>query len=120
MATASEHKRERDRLLLRVMARRGIADPRTTLRVTRKVNRKFGHMPLSRACAMLEKESGGGRNVFGHDQGGAVIGGVVTKQTYQAYLSRVRRGAGDGGGIRRSAAWKAARHFASCFCRSVA
>ena len=76
-----------------------IADPRTTLRIARRVNRKRGAMPLSRACALLEKETGGGRNVFGHDPGGAVVGGAVTRETYRTYLDRVRRGVGRRQGV---------------------
>lgn len=41
---------------------------------------------LSLACALLEKESGGGRNVFGHDRGTIFAGaGTVTREKYTDY-----------------------------------
>jgi len=51
--------------------------------------------PLDVACAMLTMESGGGRNVFGHDRQKCPDGqlpyrkgGEVTERTYRAYLSK--------------------------------
>lgn len=43
-------------------------------------------VPLSLACALLEKESAGGKNVFGHDRGTIFAGaGTVTRDKYQDY-----------------------------------
>src|ERR687894_620449 len=107
MAQTRAQKVDPDRRLLHAMAqgrpvpggRARIVDPKTTLRIARRVNRERGAMPLSRACALLEKESGGGHNVFGHDKGGAVIGGTVTKESYRRYLARVRSGQGARQGV---------------------
>jgi len=51
-------------------------------------------LPLAVACVMLEKESAGGRNVWGHDKTKCPDdtlpyrkGGSVTEQNYRAYLS---------------------------------
>lgn len=88
-------RRERNRRLIDAMSRHGIVYPRVTLQMARKVNKEIGHMPLSRACALLEKESGGGANVWGHDRdrGGCIppCGGPVTRANYAAYLERRRR-----------------------------
>lgn len=49
-------------------------------------------LPLELACAVLEKESGGGANVWGHDgvnTGGIYIKGApVTREAYLAYKAR--------------------------------
>ena len=43
-------------------------------------------LQLSLACALLEQESGGGRNVFGHDGGTIFAGaGTVTREKYLDY-----------------------------------
>lgn len=49
-----------------------------------------GGLPLAAACALLDKESGGGANVWGHDNvtvapGTYVKGGPVTELNYRAY-----------------------------------
>jgi murein DD-endopeptidase MepM/ murein hydrolase activator NlpD len=49
--------------LVGVMRTNGIVQPELTLRVAREVG-----LGLAIACSMLEKESGGGRNVYGHDK----------------------------------------------------
>lgn len=43
------------------------------------------HLPFNVACALLEKESAGGANVFGHDPTIYVGAGRVTKKKYLAY-----------------------------------
>ncbi len=79
------------------MRQNGIRDPRTTLRTARKVNREKGQMPLARACALLEKESAGGGNVFGHDPSIFNGAGEVTRAKYLAY--KAKRGPTGGGGM---------------------
>jgi hypothetical protein len=53
-------------------------------------------LDLASACVLLVKESGGGRNIYGHDAvdtGGAYVkGGPVTRENYTAYLAAVRAG----------------------------
>jgi Putative lactococcus lactis phage r1t holin len=53
-------------------------------------------LDLAAAAVVLIKESGGGRNVWGHDNvptGGAYVKGApVTEQAYQAYLAAVNAG----------------------------
>jgi murein DD-endopeptidase MepM/ murein hydrolase activator NlpD len=51
-----------DAELVGVMRKHGIAQPALTLKVAREVG-----LGLAIACAMLEMESGGGRNVYGRD-----------------------------------------------------
>lgn len=54
-------------------------------------------VPFWAACALMEKESHG-RNVFGHDQGGAGPHGQrVTKARYQAFIREVLNGATSNG-----------------------
>lgn len=69
---------------------------------------KRAGLPLAYVCAVLEQETGGGRNVFGHDQdenGRPIWHGergpvLVTKESYLKYkawrdrLRRVERGLG--------------------------
>src|SRR4051812_46366339 len=46
-------------------------------------------------CAVLEQESGGGHNVFGHDRvRNPVVGGRVTKKRYLLYRKYQRQGEG--------------------------
>jgi hypothetical protein len=85
---------KRDRHLVTAMKRGGIRYPKTTLRIARKVNKRHGHMPLSRACAVLEQETGGGRNVFGHDPVRSIVGGIVTRARYAYYKARRKAGLG--------------------------
>lgn len=69
------------------MAAWGIVDPDAVSDVAAHTG-----LPLALACALLEQESGGGRNVWGHDGGAAVrTGGVyvpgaeVTAAAYRSY-----------------------------------
>ena len=73
MATTTQQKKkksvtaslsQRDRELGRQLGRMGIARPYLTVAALRKADVK----PQT-AVALLRKESGGGRNVFGHDHG---------------------------------------------------
>ena len=59
----------------------GLTNVETIATVCRKVG-----IPFFAACALFEKESGG-RNVFGHDAGGALSGypGPVNKHTYAVF-----------------------------------
>jgi hypothetical protein len=52
-----------DSELVALMRKNHIAQPELTLRVAREVG-----LGLAIACSMLEKESGGGRNVYGRDK----------------------------------------------------
>jgi hypothetical protein len=52
------------------------------------------HLPLDLACALLEQESGGGENVFGHDPTICAGWGVVTYAKFVAYRAR-RRASGN-------------------------
>jgi hypothetical protein len=54
----------RDRQLARRLARMGIRKPFVTVAALRKA-----HIKPQTAVALLRKESGGGRHVFGHDHG---------------------------------------------------
>ena len=59
----------------------GILDPDTTVAEAQRAG-----LPLKLACAMLEKESAGGHNVFGHDPGTIFAGaGAVTEEKYREY-----------------------------------
>lgn len=62
----------------------GILRPSDTIATAVEAN-----IPLDLACAMLEQESGGGRNVFGSDgvaTGGAYVkGSEVTRESYLKY-----------------------------------
>ena len=46
---------------------------------------KRAGLPLELACALLEKESGGGRNVYGHDPSIFSGAGAVTRENYARY-----------------------------------
>jgi Putative peptidoglycan binding domain len=61
----------------------GILNPRMVI-----AEAKRSGLRLDYACAMLMKESGGGRNVFGHDPTIFVGAGTVTKAKYQDYKRR--------------------------------
>lgn len=58
----------------------GIKYPATTVWAARRTN-----TPLAIACALLEQETAGGQNVFGHDPTIYVGAGKVTKAKYVAY-----------------------------------
>jgi hypothetical protein len=55
-------------------------------------------LPLSLLVAVCNQESGFS-NVFGHDPGGAVVGGRVTEASYRGYRSRLRAGRGHNQGV---------------------
>lgn len=82
-----------DAKLLAVMKAHGIRYPADTLRAARKTA-----LPLHYACAMLSKESMGGKNVFGHDPTQSIprswMGGAVTLDRYLVYRRNRRRGLG--------------------------
>lgn len=65
---------------IRRMRKHGIVNPILTLRAAREAK-----LPLALACAFLQQESGGGRNVFGHDKTIFIGAGQVTKEKYLAY-----------------------------------
>lgn len=67
----------------------GIADPTTAAAEARRAG-----LPLHYACALLQKESGGGANVFGHDPTIFSGAGAVTREKYAAYL-RERKASGN-------------------------
>jgi peptidoglycan hydrolase-like protein with peptidoglycan-binding domain len=57
---------------------------------------KRAGIPLALACAILDLESGGGKNVFGHDpvKPGQIWGGNVTKEKYTKYKKLRKQGYG--------------------------
>ena len=61
----------------------GLVAPRTTVREAERAG-----LPLPLACALLEKESSGGRNVFGHDPTIFAGAGKVTRERYAEYRRR--------------------------------
>ena len=58
----------------------GILNPRMVVAEAKRAG-----LRLDYACAMLQKESGGGRNVFGHDPTIFVGAGTVTRAKYMEY-----------------------------------
>ena len=58
----------------------GILNPRMVIAEAQRAG-----LRLDFACAMLQKESGGGSNVFGHDPTIFVGAGTVTRAKYQEY-----------------------------------
>jgi hypothetical protein len=70
------------RLIERLRAE-GVLRPQA---VVEEAKRAGLRLPL--ACALLEKESGGGRNVFGHDPTIFVGAGEVTRAKYREYKKR--------------------------------
>jgi len=82
-----------DAELIRVMRQNGIVKPAETLRVSREVE-----LALPLACALLEQESSGGHNVFGHDNvRNPIKGGNVTKARYLEYKRYRELGLGSNG-----------------------
>src|ERR687894_390055 len=61
----------------------GILAPRMVVEEAKRAG-----LRLDYACAMLQKESGGGSNVFGHDPTIFVGAGKVTKAKYLDYKRR--------------------------------
>ncbi|HXH97814.1 MAG TPA: peptidoglycan-binding domain-containing protein [Gaiellaceae bacterium] len=71
----------KDTQLIAVMRQGGIVSPKLTLQEARRAA-----LPLPLACALLEQESSGGHNVFGHDAvRNPVSGGQVTRERYLEY-----------------------------------
>ena len=87
-----------DSELVAVMRKHGIAQPELTLRVAREIG-----LGLAIACSMLEKESGGGRNVYGRDgvrnpvksPPGRLL--EVTQENYEQYKRHRNAGLGAQG-----------------------
>src|SRR4051795_10298717 len=71
-----------DTLIQRLQAG-GIVHPKVTVAEAQRAG-----LRLAIACAMLEKETAGGHNVFGHDPTIFAGAGQVTKTKYQAYKQR--------------------------------
>ncbi len=70
-----------DAQLEKSMKQGGIVDPAATLTAAREVM-----LALPYACALLEQETSGGHNVFGHDNvRNPIKGGDVTKSRYAEY-----------------------------------
>jgi hypothetical protein len=83
-----------DEQLVAVMRAHGIVSPRIALREARVTG-----LPLHFACALLQKESSGGVNVFGHDpvRPPQVFGGPVNLLRYRKYKRLRQRGFGNQG-----------------------
>lgn len=75
--------------LYKLLKAHGVVNPLWTIQAARKAG-----LPLAYACACIEKESGLGHNVFGHDPTIFVGAGVVTKAKYLRYRTR-RRASGN-------------------------
>src|SRR5688572_13799765 len=58
----------------------GIDSPRIAIEEAKRAG-----LPLELACALLEKESGGGANVYGHDPSIFSGAGQVTRENYARY-----------------------------------
>lgn len=71
------------------MRAHGIVNPLVTWEEAHHVG-----LPLAYACALLDQESGGGANVFGHDPTICIGWGSVTWLKYAAYKTR-RRASGN-------------------------
>jgi soluble lytic murein transglycosylase-like protein len=70
--------------------RSGIVNPLITYNEARRAG-----IPFAVLCAVLEQESGGGHNVFGHDHvRNPVKGGKVTKARYLKYKRYRKQGLG--------------------------
>jgi len=76
--------------LTSVLTQAGVAYPEATVAEARRAG-----LPLAVACALLEQESGGGHNVFGHDPvKNPIRGGPVTKERYLEYVRYRKAGLG--------------------------
>lgn len=71
------------------LRRAGIVNPIITVQEADRVG-----VPYDVLATILDMETGGGKNVFGHDPGGAVTGGKVTKERYLEYRRALTQGAG--------------------------
>lgn len=77
-----------DLVLYRRLRKYGIVNPLYCMLEARRANRLAGNPvehPVALAAAVLDQESGGGANVFGHDPTIWVGAGAVTKRKYLAY-----------------------------------
>ena len=76
------------------LASLGFVYPATMVAEARKTG-----LPLYEAAALLKMETGGGRNVYGHDKVRNPIGqgAVVTPENYKQYLDYRNRGLGNQG-----------------------
>lgn len=70
-----------------VLARSGIVDAQLVVETAAAVG-----LELAAACAMLEKETAGGQNVWGHDGGAIIKGGPVTQANYASYRHAIETG----------------------------
>lgn len=70
-------------------SRHGIKRPYQAMRAADEVG-----LPFEVMCAVLEKESYGGKNIFGHDPTIFVGAGRVTKKKYLAYKKQRQAGRG--------------------------
>jgi hypothetical protein len=75
--------------LVRVLRAHGVVNPVWTIQAAKKAK-----LPLAYACALLEKETGKGHNVFGHDPTIFAGAGIVTKAKFLAYRAK-RRASGN-------------------------
>jgi len=71
-------------MLAERLADAGIRYPSHTIAAAERTG-----LPLAVLCAVLEQETGGGRNVFGHDavKPPQQSGGTVTRARYERYLT---------------------------------
>jgi hypothetical protein len=83
-----------DRLIVRALDRNGIQRPEVTLREARRAR-----VQVRLAAALLEQESSGGANVFGHDavRSPQIVGGPVTRERYRQYRQMQHEGLGAQG-----------------------
>lgn len=81
-----------DQRAIRIAREGGIVRPQQAL----VQQRRAGLDDYGLACAMLEQESAGGENVFGHDpvRSPQIVGGPVTEERYLRYLKLRRAGYG--------------------------
>lgn len=82
----------RERKLFVEMGSTSGGKPRIYNRKAAIVEARATKLPLSWACALLQQESYGGKNVFGHDPGNDVQGGTVTPERYREYRENLKRG----------------------------
>lgn len=82
----------RDQVLVKVGEANGIVQPRSVIVQAHRA----GIDDIALAFAVLEQETGGGHNVFGHDPTIFAGAGAVTEAKYKAYL-RARGSTGRGG-----------------------
>ena len=82
-----------DQIAVDVIKQAGIKRPTTVVRLARRTG-----LLVREAVAMLELESSGGLNVFGHDpvKPPQIQGGPVTKERYQRAASAARKASGPG------------------------